>query len=241
MFRKLAVAAALAALFSGAAQAHVSYTGRDLGSFDALSSASSSITNQVVTGNYGWADATDADYGDSHKGRWFKFTLGNATDVSISVSANASATGASIGGLLPGISLYSGLAPSSAYDNSSISQAYRNSLGFVTEGSWNAMGNFSIGNDAGVINQLTLVDYAVDTTKSGTVSKTFSLAAGTYSLIVGGNDYNAQLDTAAPNFGKSYGMTVTLGVAAVPEPETYAMLLAGLGLIGGIARRRARQ
>ncbi|MCZ4303312.1 PEPxxWA-CTERM sorting domain-containing protein [Zoogloeaceae bacterium G21618-S1] len=28
-------------------------------------------------------------------------------------------------------------------------------------------------------------------------------------------------------------------VAAVPEPETYAMLLAGLGLIGGIARRRA--
>lgn len=27
-------------------------------------------------------------------------------------------------------------------------------------------------------------------------------------------------------------------VTAVPEPETYAMLLAGLGLVGGIARRR---
>jgi hypothetical protein len=27
-------------------------------------------------------------------------------------------------------------------------------------------------------------------------------------------------------------------VAPVPEPETYAMLLFGLGLIGGIARRR---
>jgi hypothetical protein len=26
--------------------------------------------------------------------------------------------------------------------------------------------------------------------------------------------------------------------SAVPEPETYAMLLAGLGLMGGIARRR---
>jgi len=27
-------------------------------------------------------------------------------------------------------------------------------------------------------------------------------------------------------------------VAAVPEPETYSMLLAGLGLLGFIARRR---
>ncbi len=31
---------------------------------------------------------------------------------------------------------------------------------------------------------------------------------------------------------------LTLSVAAVPEPETYGMLLAGLGLIGFIARRR---
>ena len=30
-------------------------------------------------------------------------------------------------------------------------------------------------------------------------------------------------------------------VAAVPEPETYAMLMAGLGLIGGIARRRKQK
>lgn len=30
-------------------------------------------------------------------------------------------------------------------------------------------------------------------------------------------------------------------VAAVPEPETYAMLLAGLGLVAGIARRRNKQ
>lgn len=30
-------------------------------------------------------------------------------------------------------------------------------------------------------------------------------------------------------------------IAAVPEPETYAMLLAGLGLMGGIARRRKQK
>jgi hypothetical protein len=33
--------------------------------------------------------------------------------------------------------------------------------------------------------------------------------------------------------------TWTMGVAAVPEPETYAMLLAGLGLVGAVARRRS--
>jgi hypothetical protein len=29
-----------------------------------------------------------------------------------------------------------------------------------------------------------------------------------------------------------------LAIAAIPEPETYAMLLAGLGLVGFIAGRR---
>jgi hypothetical protein len=33
-------------------------------------------------------------------------------------------------------------------------------------------------------------------------------------------------------------ITVAYGIPAVPEPETWAMLLAGLGLVGGIARRR---
>lgn len=37
----------------------------------------------------------------------------------------------------------------------------------------------------------------------------------------------------------SYGGSLdNVAVTAVPEPETYAMLLAGLGLIGTIARRR---
>lgn len=31
------------------------------------------------------------------------------------------------------------------------------------------------------------------------------------------------------------------GVSAVPEPESYAMLLAGLGLMGALARRKAKQ
>lgn len=34
------------------------------------------------------------------------------------------------------------------------------------------------------------------------------------------------------------GATLSYAVAAVPEPETYAMLLAGLGMLGAVARRR---
>jgi hypothetical protein len=33
-------------------------------------------------------------------------------------------------------------------------------------------------------------------------------------------------------------LTYTAAVAAVPEPETYALMLAGLGLVGVVARRR---
>ncbi|HZX25540.1 MAG TPA: PEPxxWA-CTERM sorting domain-containing protein [Telluria sp.] len=39
-----------------------------------------------------------------------------------------------------------------------------------------------------------------------------------------------------PNYEYYYGFT--LGVAAVPEPATYAMLLAGMTLLGAAARRR---
>ena len=55
-----------------------------------------------------------------------------------------------------------------------------------------------------------------------------SLTAGNYEFRVGGNGIGM--------FGGSYGGTVT--VTAVPEPESYALFLAGLGLMGFIARRR---
>jgi len=34
---------------------------------------------------------------------------------------------------------------------------------------------------------------------------------------------------------------LNLQVAAIPEPETYAILLAGLGLLGFVARRRKQK
>jgi hypothetical protein len=42
----------------------------------------------------------------------------------------------------------------------------------------------------------------------------------------------------APTFNAAFSLS---GVAAVPEPDTYAMMLAGLGLLGFVARRRKQQ
>lgn len=66
-----------------------------------------------------------------------------------------------------------------------------------------------------------------------TAPLTFSLIAGdTVDFVVGfGSNGNYGFDSTR----------LTASIAAVPEPETYAMLLAGLGLMGGIARRRQQK
>lgn len=56
----------------------------------------------------------------------------------------------------------------------------------------------------------------------------FGLTSGAYALKVDG--------AVTGNGGGAFGGDLT--IAAVPEPETYGMLLAGLGLVGFMARRR---
>lgn len=58
-----------------------------------------------------------------------------------------------------------------------------------------------------------------------------TIAAGTYSLEVIGK--------VTGSLHGSY--TGTMNVSAVPEPETYGMLLGGLALLGVVARRKANK
>lgn len=55
--------------------------------------------------------------------------------------------------------------------------------------------------------------------------------------IIGGNEFQGGVSVG--EFDATItSMTVSASLAPVPEPETYAMLLAGLGLVGFMARRR---
>ena len=258
------VALAALAVLSLSASAHIGYGGRNFGTLSGLEAQSVTIANQAVSGNFGWADATDFNFGDSHKARAFRFRLDNAATVRFSVAAKADATATSIGGLLPGFSIYQGLAhlsPFSAdHDGAAISVAYLASLpGEVKEGAWVATGDFKIGNDgnaagAAALSSFVFQGYAVDGTAAnfsnanptvvgdgladGQVTASFALAAGDYSIFVGGADYWAQ-NPSNPNLAKSYGLSATLSVTPVPEAQTWALMLAGLAGLGALARRRS--
>ena len=81
--------------------------------------------------------------------------------------------------------------------------------------------------------------YSNGTEKASTVTNSFNfanLAAGSYLLKVSGNVQGVGFG-GAPAVG---GALAQYQVTAVPEPETYAMLLAGLGVMGAIARRRSK-
>ncbi len=247
-FGMLPLAGFLAFVTTG--HAHVSYTGRDL---SPSGSAPVVISNQTVGGAFGWADGTDTDWGDSHRLRAFRFTLSYETDVTISVSASTN-NGAVLGTLLPGFSIYSGLAhlPPAAldHDGATVSVNYLASLG-GREGCFTALETWKMGSDDGVtaadLSTFTYVGHKADGTAAnfgntagidgdgladGTVTGTFHLPAGTYSLFVGGADYASGIGAAAPF--PSFGLTASLQI--VPEPAT-GLAVACAGLLGFRRRR----
>jgi hypothetical protein len=57
-------------------------------------------------------------------------------------------------------------------------------------------------------------------------------------------DFTSKVHLSLPTgvtFTSESGVFANSPIAAVPEPETYAMLLAGLGLMGAFVRRRKQK
>ena len=226
------------------ASAHLTYTNRDFG---ALSETVTTISTQTVSGSSGWADATDADFGDSHRGRAFRFHLHDPATIRIVVQRNALGTGP-LNTFLPAFSIYAGLASGAPeqppHDGAPLSIASR-PLG--TEGSTLSLADWSMGNDetynvpadplSGILfparlSLFTYVGHAADGSSAnfgsapgisgdgladGFVSGTFNLDHGDYTLWVGGANYGGQLSEGPTTF-PTFGITVSAGINPLPVP-----------------------
>ncbi|MDM7948581.1 FxDxF family PEP-CTERM protein [Hydrogenophaga sp.] len=96
-------------------------------------------------------------------------------------------------------------------------------------------GNFSFGNTIGGLLNFGIAGSAANN----------SYASGMNLVRVNGNPSGTAPTVYTPYADEGFAVRAyldsasgNLTIAAVPEPETYAMLLAGLGLMGAIARRR---
>lgn len=239
------------------ASAHIGYNGRNFGTI-VPNAAPVTIANQAVTSNYGWADGTDDDFGDSHKLRYYRFNLAAPAYVTITFSGSTN-EGTRDGSINPGFSVFQGLAhlapitnpPGSAdYDYSAITQAYLATLGGVPkEGAFRALSDWRVGGDnqtgpvfnfdaADGLSTFVFKGYAADGDSSlfgaapgvtgdgnadGTVTKSFFLPAGDFSIFVGGVNYAGQLPTPDAT---SYGLVGTISASGA--------YLAGDPAAGGI-------
>jgi hypothetical protein len=113
------------------------------------------------------------------------------------------------------------------------------------------------GNSLGIPGQETTAiwgvyeDTAIDIVRiaefSGLTVPTLQLLQNTTSFLLGSLYFNAIAEgvsfiefTSASIGGGAIGSSAVVTVAPVPEPETYVLLLAGLGLVGVAAKRRRR-
>ena len=185
------VACAVLAIAGTKALAHVGYSGRDFGTL--MYNFDGSGKTVTISSGFGWADATDADWGDSHRGRFFRFTLASPLDVDQSVRITVERNQGT--SFLPAFSLFSGLAHTTsqlAHDSSALSvqwlqqQFGSNSIGLGgsgKEGSVNALGNWSIGNSVST-SQINVSDSLRDFTYIGNAADgtaaNFGSAAGIF-------------------------------------------------------------
>lgn len=102
-----------------------------------------------------------------------------------------------------------------------------------------ALGSFAYGGITeftALLDGVTFLNLSSLTPNIKPASATTQVLAGRSSMPAGLFAQNVSGDAGAED---SYGgRIVAAPVSAVPEPETFAMLLAGLGLMGAIARRR---
>lgn len=203
-FPVLSFAAVAAIALASGARAHIGFTGdRTLNAGSPLPAGfNATVSSRTISSSFGWADGTDASWGDSHRNTYFRFFIAadGADTVTVSVAradrvvdpagaVAGSQTGAA-GVFLPAFSLYrigTGTMPGSTHDGATASIAYLQSRfgtasdglgGSGKEGSFAALEDWQIYNDTGVLNVSGFGDFRhVGHIADGT-SDNFGLASG---------------------------------------------------------------
>ena len=109
-------------------------------------------------------------------------------------------------------------------DGNNITADFPGNVGF-SSGSFNGFRITDINNTIAAFTSFSIVDSS-------------TLAGGGITLSFDSNNLYVNWQSANFNPGK---VVFAVNAAPVPEPETYASLLAGLGLLGAISRRRRQQ
>lgn len=235
----------------------------------------SAFSNQdrTVNSNAGWVAGLDAKtWADSHTNRFLYFNLGEKSIINFTI------TGTNTNGngwLNPGYSLFQGVLPNATHDGqyfagqstfASWSPFAGNNANILANGGattqhWGAYrsnANFTMANTSGASNTLIYTGLSGHNSLGYTVSGSYVLDPGAYSLVVGGanaTDYLSLLSNAIATGGDytnpsaaltayradRLARTFNIHFSATPAPIPAAVVLFGTGLAGlvAIARRRA--
>lgn len=232
------------------ASAHVAYLDLINNPAAVISSTVDSTTYfygqaDLINGNFGFADAADGNWGNSHHAGWAKFDITNPDGAYINLSVFSdgrnefnSGVPSIVSDFNPGLSLYTGLVPDESHEDYSSVPAGKG-------GAWNALGNTFMANEygeGGTITYLTHVAQDQNNLQSSVALNNYWLAAGTYSVVFGGDSLAALASSFTPDDDitpRGYGISLKVtDVAAVPVPAAIWMMMGGLMGLLGLQKRK---
>lgn len=249
MHKKILLAGTIGLSF---AASHPAWAHVDYGDLDAFPSQTNTFsrtgwfrgTDTPATGC--GLDGTPECLGDSHNLQFFKFTLIKDSTVTISFTSIQN-------GLDPAFSLYRGLLPDEAHDDSATDpknaldenfnpvphptdSAYWDSNN-IREGQFNAFGTWSMANDSDEWAEIQYLTHRNDssalTPGSAEILANYFLNAGSYTVAAAGAT-NAGIDALLSG-------TVSFSSSPVPLPSAIWLMGSTLAGLGVFSRRRSRQ
>jgi hypothetical protein len=178
----------------------------------------------------------------------------NSAQDYLTTVSDAVANNATSGYGTASISLYDNISNHGVFGGSKSNIAFESIIkfGVATAGSYDFRFGVDFGNGGAVFLDGTALSFNRSdmwwsdsyTNPSQSFQYTLNLTSGNHTFAIYGLDgccdggQQAQFKSSQASDFVTFGANDGMNVAAVPEPETYAMLMAGLGLIGVVVRRR---